>query len=824
MIGLHRLGYRRRVAQAPVLQHVAQLFQSHRLDQMPVHAGLARLPELGFLRGRGDRDDGRRFTPLLTLELANRARQTEAVEHRHVQIAEHEAVAAGAEQLQRLRAVAGDVGGKPAARELQPDHLLVGLVVLGEQNPQPRRVGRRLRRRFVDGLRLRRLLRRDGCGMVDADTHRQTHREPAATPRVAAQRDAAAHQLHEMARDGQAEPGTAVALGRAQVALLEGAEQACLGRGVDADPVVHDRDLDLFGIAHPGQQFDAPGPRQPRRELDGVGQQVVQHLAQAQVVADDPVRHGIVDAQVQRAAGLRSEVPEGLEFLFQQAPDGHRFLHDLETPGLHLGVVEQIVDDAQQVHRGASADLCHAHLRRSQARLHQQIEHADHAVQRRTHLVADVGHETRLRGVRPRRHLARGLGFAGDHHLAHQGQDQQRGQRTGGEHDDGGCAAAMPRRLVGDDPPGTSADIEHLLVGAVVIAQRGEVGMRLAGVEHGSRLAGLVLRDVEHRQMHRAQRRRAIRANDVGHLEHAQHEADRLRAGARRTRPVHRIEHEKTVARMLRLHEHDARRRHHASARRRLHQRRAARRVGGEVKAQGLLVAVVRRHVVDRKVLRLVGFGTHALGRVRGEAEVRKTVGAGALLELRTLRRGHRGDPLQGLDRRIAGEQRGAERVELRAVDDAGAVEQRAQADQILQGIVQVLGGLRHALLRQLAECGAFAHLIGTQQQHGQQRGQRQSEHARGDELRPIVPKSDHERRHGNRAGARGIARLGPGCTMAAQSIARTRNGLSDISRFCGRQPRVSDTRRSARECRRAARLPRTLRGPALRLPGSLFG
>jgi hypothetical protein len=69
---------------------------------------------------------------------------------------------------------------------------------------------------------------------------------------------------------------------------------------------------------------------------------------------------------------------------------------DLDLVGLDPRQVEHLVDQRQQrARRGLDGPRVVALLAR-QARLHQQVGHADHTVERRAHLVAHVGDETAL--------------------------------------------------------------------------------------------------------------------------------------------------------------------------------------------------------------------------------------------------------------------------------------------------------------------------------------------------------------------------------------------------------------------------------------------
>src|SRR3954469_7470625 len=112
---------------------------------------------------------------------------------------------------------------------------------------------------------------------------RQLDDERRAVPLVALEHDRPAVRLHDRPADREAEPDPLDrALGRARGAV-EALEQALVLRGGNADPrVLH---LDPRTLLRPAEPHgDAPAGR---RELDRVGDQVVDDLAQAVGIALD---------------------------------------------------------------------------------------------------------------------------------------------------------------------------------------------------------------------------------------------------------------------------------------------------------------------------------------------------------------------------------------------------------------------------------------------------------------------------------------------------------------------------------------------------------
>src|SRR6185503_12887331 len=108
--------------------------------------------------------------------------------------------------------------------------------------------------------------------------------------------DPPAHELDEPLRDGEAEPGPAVAAGHRPVGLDEGLEEPALRLGGDPDAGVahldpHDGGRVRAGRALAGLEPDADLDLAAVGELDGVPDEVRQDLAKAPGVAGDPCRH-----------------------------------------------------------------------------------------------------------------------------------------------------------------------------------------------------------------------------------------------------------------------------------------------------------------------------------------------------------------------------------------------------------------------------------------------------------------------------------------------------------------------------------------------------
>ena len=128
-------------------------------------------------------------------------------------------------------------------------------------------------------------------------------------PGMAAQLDLAAEQVGKLAADRQAEAGAAVLAAGAGIGLLEGLEDDPLLLGRDADAGVRHLECDDRGRLREARMIRAPSaPGDSDAELDaavlgeleGVGQQVLQHLLEALGVGDDAAVEMGVELDVER--------------------------------------------------------------------------------------------------------------------------------------------------------------------------------------------------------------------------------------------------------------------------------------------------------------------------------------------------------------------------------------------------------------------------------------------------------------------------------------------------------------------------------------------
>ena len=125
----------------------------------------------------------------------------------------------------------------------------------------------------------------------------------------------------------------------------------------DADPGVGDRDLDSVDEPHGGDAHHPAG----RRELDGIGNEVQQHLFELAGVGLDLAgpNHGSLEADLL----LRDQRLHDVAHLLGDLRDRDLLKTELHLPSLDLGEVEDVVDQPEQVLSARMDLLKEAHLR-----------------------------------------------------------------------------------------------------------------------------------------------------------------------------------------------------------------------------------------------------------------------------------------------------------------------------------------------------------------------------------------------------------------------------------------------------------------------------
>ena len=205
-----------------------------------------------------------------------------------------------------------------------------------------------------------------------------------------------AHQLDQLAANGQPQAGAAKAAGNAVIHLGEGGEQLAQAVGGNAHARVGDRKLQPHASLGVRLQLDADDDFAKFGELDGVAGQIDQHLGQAQRVA----AQGFGDVRV----ALQQQLQPLL--LGPQRHLAHQAAHELvdfkinvlhfQLARLDARVVQDVVDQAQQHVRGGDYLLLVIALVGGELCFQEQLAQAHNGVHGGANFVAHAGQKVRL--------------------------------------------------------------------------------------------------------------------------------------------------------------------------------------------------------------------------------------------------------------------------------------------------------------------------------------------------------------------------------------------------------------------------------------------
>ena len=208
--------------------------------------------------------------------------------------------------------------------------------------------------------------------------------------------DVAAHELGELAADGEAEAGAAVLACGGGIDLREGLEELVDLVGGDADAGVADgkenKRFAGFGLGTGDGDADfALGG-----EADGVGEEIDEDLAHARDVAGVAERHIGRDGPEEIDAFFPALHGDAIDGLLDHDGEIEGVIFQFELARLDLGEVEDFADDGEQGVGAVADGLGVVALLGVQAGAEEQAGHADDGVHRRADFVAHVGEEFRL--------------------------------------------------------------------------------------------------------------------------------------------------------------------------------------------------------------------------------------------------------------------------------------------------------------------------------------------------------------------------------------------------------------------------------------------
>ena len=260
--------------------------------------------------------------------------------------------------------VDGDHLGPVRAQD-QLDDALVGGMVLGQQDAQGGQAGQpRPRAGEARPVRI--------VASLQARTQRQLDHEPAADTGGGGRRDAPAHQLdqgRQIDRPRPVPPKRRVMRG---VGLAEAVEQAWRHDPASKPTPVSSTSSVSMSRGRPSSSghAEADGDRARRGELDGVGQQIAQHLADAGAVADeDAARLGRALDDGRPAPCPRPAAASRSRRAAMASSRSNGAGLDVQLSGLDLGDVQDVGDQPFQRHaRRSRISADHLGLFRAEAR------------------------------------------------------------------------------------------------------------------------------------------------------------------------------------------------------------------------------------------------------------------------------------------------------------------------------------------------------------------------------------------------------------------------------------------------------------------------
>ncbi len=171
------------------------------------------------------------------------------------------------------------------------------------------------------------------------------------SPSTLSTADRAAHQLGQLAADGQAEAGAAELALRAGFRLHERLEQSGARLFGNADAGVGDFPAQSFLVLGPVEMLrlghDADRHRALGGEFDGVADEIHEDLAQPFRVAPDDEGHVVVDLVLERHRLVADLDRQSFDDALGEHAHRHLEIVEIEFRGVHLGEVEHVVENFQ---------------------------------------------------------------------------------------------------------------------------------------------------------------------------------------------------------------------------------------------------------------------------------------------------------------------------------------------------------------------------------------------------------------------------------------------------------------------------------------------
>ena len=331
----------------------------------------------------GQKNDG----GLAAVEFADGTRKLQAghAGHtviRHQELIGHTRIPFFTDAFERVLRAEGSVGSNADIPQDELRMLKLDLVVVHDHNTQT-------------------LGQRDGVGLAYGAAggfERDRDGKGGAEALLAFHGDIAVHHFHQILGDGHAEAGAAVTVGRAGVLLGKGLKDLRNVFLAHTDAGVLDDKAHHAVVVKPGGLFDRQGDAAALGgELDGIAENVDQHLLELHIVADIVVVYMADDAAVIVQPLVRALAVDDDVDLIQEHTEGEFLFLQRHSAGLDAAHIQDIVDEAQQM-LGAGADFLKLlpGTGREVRILQGNVVQADDGVHGGADLVAHVGQKAGL--------------------------------------------------------------------------------------------------------------------------------------------------------------------------------------------------------------------------------------------------------------------------------------------------------------------------------------------------------------------------------------------------------------------------------------------
>jgi hypothetical protein len=370
----------------PLFEGLEEAFGGDGFAEVGVHAGGEAFFAVGGHGAGGEGDDGDAAEG--AVELANLAGDIDAGEAGHLDIHEDEVdwLQGYLEQGEALFAVFGEEDAAAGAIEHFAGDEAIDGVVFDEEDVASVEAG------YGGG--------RVGGGGEGFELVGKGELEPegAAVAGGAVAADFAAHGADEFARDGEAEAGAAVLAAGSGLGLDEGGEDALdlIGGDADAGVVDFEAEGDALGVAGEFMDFEADSAL--LGELEGVGGEVDEDLAEAVGVADEDGGDGGRDVAVEGDAGGGGggeDVGDVLEGLGKREWGGD----EAEVAGFDLGEIEDVIEEGEEGAGGGGGEGDVLVLVGVEGGGLEDLEEAEDTVHGGAEFMAGVGDEAGFEGV-----------------------------------------------------------------------------------------------------------------------------------------------------------------------------------------------------------------------------------------------------------------------------------------------------------------------------------------------------------------------------------------------------------------------------------------